>query len=211
MSHQGREQWHQLLRAWNVGPDKADAAFDEVIRAYVGPGRFYHTLEHVRDVLGTVDYLARYVENLNAVKLAAWLHDVIYDSRASDNEEKSARYAEQLCGDLAIPEGPRVAALIGKTKTHDAGEDADARVLGDADLAILGATEADYQAYANKVRREYAWVPEPEYREGRRQVLERFLTRPRIFHYLEDLEERARQNLAREWARLLSVNQDEVG
>jgi predicted metal-dependent HD superfamily phosphohydrolase len=75
-------------------------------------------------------------------------------------------------------------------------------VLLDADLAILGASEIDYQAYAVSIRREYAWVPEPEYRKGRRQVLERFLTRPRIFHFLSHLEEPARRNLVAEIARL---------
>ena len=183
MNDQGRERWHNLLRSWNVDPIQADQKFDEIRRAYAGPGRFYHTLDHVLAVLATVESLASFAKNLNAVKLAAWLHDVIYDSKASDNEERSAEYAERLCEELAIPEGHRVAALIRKTKTHDAGDDVDAQVLLDADLAILGASEADYQAYAENIRREYAWVPEPEYRKGRRQVLERFLTRPRIFHF----------------------------
>ena len=109
------------------------------------------------------------------------------------------------CGlreELAIPEGELVAALIRKTKTHDAGDDVDAHVLLDADLAILGAGETVYQAYAENIRWEYAWVPEPEYRKGRRQVLERFLTRPRIYHFLSHLEEPARRNLAVEIARL---------
>jgi hypothetical protein len=67
--------------------------------------------------------------NLNAVKLAAWLHDVIYESKASDNEERSAEYAERLCEELAIPEGQQVAALVRMTKTHDAGDDVDGQML----------------------------------------------------------------------------------
>ena len=201
-SDEGRERWHNLLRSWNVDPIQADQRFDGVLWAYAGPHRRYHTFDHVLAVLNTVDSLASCAENLNAVKLAAWLHDVIYDSKASDNEDRSAEYAEQLCKELAIPEGHRVAALIQKTKTHDAGDDVDAQVLLDADLAILGASESDYHAYAANIRREYAWVPEPDYRKGRRQVLERFLTRPRIFHFLSHLEEPARRNLVAEVARL---------
>jgi Protein kinase domain len=101
-----------------------------------------------------------------------------------------------------LPEGHLVSSLIRKTKSHDAGGDADAQVLLDADLAILGASQSDYQAYAERIRCEYAWVPEPEYRKGRREVLKRFLARPRIFHFLSQLEEPARQNLAAEIARL---------
>lgn len=196
------QQWHELLRTWNVAPTQADQKFAEISAAYAGPGRFYHTLDHVQAVLGTVDGLASFAKNVNAVKLAAWLHDVIYDSTASDNEECSAEYTEQLCNELAISDGHRVAALIRMTKAHDAGDDVDAKVLLDADLSILGADQPEYQAYAENIRREYAWVPEPEYRTGRRKVLEKFLSRPRIYHFLSHLEEAARRNLAAEIARL---------
>ena len=107
-----------------------------------------------------------------------------------------------MCKNLCIPDGHLVAALILKTKTHEAGSDADAQVLIDADLAILGADDPSYRAYAKQIRQEYDWVPEPEFRSGRRQVLERFLSRPRIFHFLTNLETPARRNIAAEIARL---------
>jgi predicted metal-dependent HD superfamily phosphohydrolase len=129
----------------------------------------------------------------------------VYDSRASDNEERSAEYAERLCEKLSIPQGREVASFILKTKTHDAGEDVDAQVLLDADLAILGANAPAYRTYADQIRQEYAWAPEPDYRMGRWQVLERFLTRPRIFHLLVHLEEPARRNISAEIARLAGV------
>ena len=195
-------KWHDLLGAWTVTPSLADETFEDVCRHYAGPGRFYHTLDHVRAVLETVESLASVARNPNAVKLAVWLHDVIYDSKASDNEERSAEYAERLCHDLSIPEGRLVASLILKTKTHDAGEDIEPQVLLDADLAILGASEPAYQIYAEQIRQEYAWVPESEYREGRRQILTKFPSRPRIFHLLSHLEEPARRNIAAEIARL---------
>src|SRR5262249_45039432 len=153
------------------------------------------TLEHAMQVATTVESLGSNAEHLDAVRLAAWLHDVIYDSRASDNEERSARYAEQLCQELSIPKGSLVGSLILKTKTHDAGRDADALVLIDADLAILGANETEYRNYAQNIRREYAWVPELAYRDGRRKVLHRLLERPSIYYFLRHLEERARRNL----------------
>src|SRR4051812_37444173 len=137
-----RETWVNFLRSWRIDPPLASRAFEEIVQSYTGPGRYYHTLDHIREVLGTVERLASFAGNPNAVRLAAWLHDVIYDSRASDNEERSAEYAERLCAELSIPDGRQVTELIRKTKTHDAGEDADARVLLDADLAILGADDA---------------------------------------------------------------------
>jgi predicted metal-dependent HD superfamily phosphohydrolase len=198
-----RRKWHDLLRAWAVDPSLADWTFEEVRERYAGSCRHYHTLDHVQSVLETVESLGSYARNLNTVKLATWLHDVVYDSRVSDNEERSADYAQKLCEKLSIPEGRVVASLILKTKTHDAGDDdTDAQVLIDADLAILGASDSAYRAYAEKIRQEYAWVPEKDYRMGRRQVLERFLARPGIFHLLAYLEEPARRNIAAEIARL---------
>ena len=197
-----RRKWHDLLRALAVDPTLADRTFEEIQGYYAGPGRFYHTLDHVQNVLEIVESLGSYARNLNAVKLATWLHDVVYDSKASDNEERSADYAERLCERLSIPEGRLAAPLIRRTKTHDAGGDADAQVLLDADLAILGASEPVYRAYGEKIRQEYAWVPELDYRQGRRRVLENFLSRPKIFHLLCHLEEPARHNISAEIAQL---------
>ena len=59
-------------------------------------------------------------------------------SSCTGNEERSADYAERLCKQFSIPDGRLVASLILNTKTHDAGGDADAQVLIDADLAVLG-------------------------------------------------------------------------
>jgi predicted metal-dependent HD superfamily phosphohydrolase len=197
-----RQKWHDLLLGWRVDPIQADRTFQEVREHYAEPDRFYHTLNHIQNVLETVESLSLHARNQNAVKLAAWLHDVIYNSKASDNEERSAEYAEGLCERLSIPEGPLVASLILKTKTHDAWDDPNAQVLLDADLAILGASEPEYQRYADQIRQEYAWVPQPDYRIGRRQVLTKFLTRAKIFHLLRDLEQSARHNITAEITRL---------
>jgi predicted metal-dependent HD superfamily phosphohydrolase len=197
-----RRKWQNLLDSWAVDANLADQSFEEIRQHYAEPGRFYHTLDHVQFVLQTIETLSGQARHVNAVQLAGWLHDVIYDSRASDNEERSADYAERLCAKLSLPVGRLVADSIRKTKTHDAGADADAQVLLDADLAILGASEAEYRLYAANIRREYAWVPEADYRLGRRRVLQSFLSRPRIFHFLCRLEEPARRNLAAEIVQL---------
>jgi len=197
------KKWRDLLSSWAVAPSLAGQTFEDIRANYAGPGRFYHTLDHVENMLKIVENLGSYVPNLNAVKLATWLHDVIYDSRASDNEERSATYAGQVCKKCSIPEGDLVAALIRTTKTHDPGDKANAKVLIDADLAILGASESVYSDYCTKIRQEYAWVPEVDYRHGRRLVLQSFLNRPTIYHFLPNLDAPARRNLAAEIAHLL--------
>ena len=75
-------------------------------------------------------------------------------------------------------------------------------MLIDADLAILGASEPNYRNYSEQIRREYGWVPDADYRQGRHRVLASFLSRPRIYQFLGELEEPARRNIAAEIARL---------
>jgi predicted metal-dependent HD superfamily phosphohydrolase len=197
-----RQAWHDLVRAWSVDFTLADLSFEEIVEAYSAPERVYHTLEHIVHMLSTVESLAAHAAHLSSVRLATWLHDVAYDPKAPDNEERSAQVALDLCEELAIPVGQKVAGLIQTTKTHDAGNDIDAQILLDADLAILGAPEPAYHAYAEGIRREYAWVPEAEYRQERRRILGSFLVQPRIYYFLAQLEQPARRNMAAEIARL---------
>jgi predicted metal-dependent HD superfamily phosphohydrolase len=201
-------RWTGLLTALGCGPEAARAAFAAVAANYSAPERHYHTLDHVRDVLDTVTSLWGTAEPPPALLLAAWLHDVVYDTHAADNEERSADHARALLRPLGLSEGllDEAARLILLTKGHraDAGDRA-GQVLLDADLAVLGADEAAYDRYAAAIRREYAWVPEADYRAGRSRVLEDFLRRPRVYH-TEEMHARAealaRANLRREIALL---------
>lgn len=193
-----KRQWQSLLGIWGVDPAKIDGAFADLVSRYAEPSRYYHNLGHIQKVLETIENLGAASTRPNAVRLAAWLHDIVYDSKASDNEERSADSAMQLCQQLSIPDAEVVASLILATKTHNAAGNPDAQVLLDADLAILGAPAPEYRDYAACIRKEYAWVPKADYRAGRRSVLESFIARPRIYYLLRQLEEPARRNLADE-------------
>jgi predicted metal-dependent HD superfamily phosphohydrolase len=195
--------WLTLCRALGVPDEAGRAAFARLSEAYASPGRVYHTLEHVRQVLATLAPLRDQARTFAELQLAAWFHDAVYDSQAKDNEERSADLAANVLGELGgsaelIAE---VRRLILLTRTHDPAEtDTDGCLLVDADLAILGAAPDEYAKYAAAIRQEYAWVPEEAYRSGRRAVLESFLRRPRIFRTmaLGKLEEQARRNVAAE-------------
>ncbi|MFO0876387.1 MAG: hypothetical protein U0840_03360 [Gemmataceae bacterium] len=179
-------------------------ALAEVSRCYAAPDRHYHNLDHVAAVVGEV---VRAGGGVNVVR-AAFLHDLIYDPRRSDNEERSAQESQLLLASLGVPASDlaEVVRLILLTRSHcTEAEDVAGALLLDADLAILGAEPDAYAQYAAAIRREYAWVPATAYRAGRRQVLERFLERPRL--YVLDVnhgrwEASARRNLANELASL---------
>ena len=140
-------------------------------------------------------------KDMGAVQLAIWFHDAVYDPRAKDNEERSAQLAVDWLRPVGIPEKlfQHVAQMIQVTAHTDVAEvDDDTAVLLDADLAILSAEKRRYLRYAADIRREYAWVDDTTYRNGRIQVLEKFLSRPRIFRTARlyaVAEQQARQNL----------------
>ncbi len=177
-----------------------------VIAAYAEPHRHYHTGEHIARTLALLDGVRERLRRPAEAELAVWLHDVVYDPRASDNEARSADVAARLlAGSGAAPEAAAaVRALIMATRHEAPPEDADARYVVDADLSILGAPAAAFDRYEGQVRREYAFVPEADWRARRPRILRRFLDRARIYETAEfaHLEAPARDNLARSLRRL---------
>jgi predicted metal-dependent HD superfamily phosphohydrolase len=208
--------WRQLLAPFAVPEPEVAAAFADLARRYSEEARHYHNLTHLHETLTVIDDLHELMRDAAAVRLAAWFHDAVYDSRAKDNEERSAELAAAVLTGLGLAQllVAEVGRLILLTKAHRAGDDdCDGRVLLDADLAILGAEADRYDDYARAVRREYVWVAEDAYRDGRRRVLEAFLDRPRIFftdRMFRSHETRARENLRRECAELGAEPDDDI-
>lgn len=201
-----QEQWHQLAEPY--GSAAVDPSWKGLRKAYTERARHYHDLRHIRALLNWAErYQAQLIE-YDAVRFAIWYHDVVYQPRKQDNEERSAALAEQELPRLNVPaEMTRtVARMIRATKTHQAGElPEDGRWFLDFDLSILGSAPDVYQAYSQAIRREYRWVPSLLYRQGRRQVLERFLQREQLFFtepMRQELENPARANLRWELAQL---------
>jgi predicted metal-dependent HD superfamily phosphohydrolase len=174
---------------------------------YRSADRHYHGLAHIEALLGLAREYRPALADPDAVEAAIWFHDAIYDSRAGDNEARSAAVARNdLAGRAAAGRIERIAVMIEATATHhvpdlgEPGANRDAALFLDMDLSILGAAPAAFDAYEQAVRREYAWVDEAAWRTGRSAVLRGFLTRPHIFHTPEfrtRFEAAARENLER--------------
>lgn len=182
----------------------ARAVGAELVARWAEPHRRYHTTDHLAAVLGAVTELAADAADPDAVRLAAWFHDAVYDGRPGTDEARSAQLARARLPRLGLP--PRrveeVERLVRLTATHDPQPgDVDGAVLADADLAVLGGAPEAYASYAAAVRAEYAHVPDDAFRAGRSAVLGRLLAAPRLFHTTRGRalwEERARANLGTE-------------
>jgi predicted metal-dependent HD superfamily phosphohydrolase len=195
----------ELVERWvaMVGPETRLLGA-EVAGRYAEPHRRYHTQDHLNAVLDLVDELAPHADDPDAVRLAAWFHDAVYDPERGDSEERSARLAQRMLADTQLPleTVEEVARLVRLTRSHDPAEDdRNGQVLCDADLAILAADPADYAAYAAAVREEYFFVPDEFFRSGRAELLDRLLTLPSLFHTpeaRERFEAKARHNVETE-------------
>jgi predicted metal-dependent HD superfamily phosphohydrolase len=184
----------------------------ELSELYRAPGRHYHGLAHVEALLELARAYGDLLSDPEAVKAAIWFHDAIYDSRRSDNEQRSATLArERLAGRATSDRLERIAKMIAATATHTppayghGATDQDALLFLDMDLSILGASQAEFDRYESAVRREYDWVDDDRWRNGRTDVLRRFADRPYIFHsdvFRRRFEASARRNITRSLARL---------
>jgi predicted metal-dependent HD superfamily phosphohydrolase len=174
-----------------------------VVAAWSEPHRRYHDLAHLAAVLGIVGELASAATDPDAVRLAAWYHDVVYDPQRSDNEQVSAERARAglrgLVGEERLAEVERLVLL---TAGHDPADgDANGAVLCDADLAVLASPPEAYAAYASAVREEYGHLPDDVFAGGRAAVLEQLLALPALYRLPAVAERwtgRARANLTAE-------------
>lgn len=202
------ERWRAAARGAGAtaGDNDLLAAGSYLLQRWAEPQRQYHDATHLTTVLDVIDEHAELAPHPDRVRVAAWLHDAIYDPRAlgDANERDSAEFAAGLLATLGAPDevAAEVARLVSLTAGHATGEDdPDGELLCDADLSILAAGVERYAAYVQAVRREYAHVPDDAFEEGRAQVLKALLELPSIYRLAplkEAWEAKARANLTRE-------------
>jgi predicted metal-dependent HD superfamily phosphohydrolase len=177
--------------------------WDLIIQSYRTPGRAYHNLNHIADCLSKLDSHAALAADRGALEFAIWYHDVVYDPRAADNEERSAAMARSFLAGNSIAQA--VSRMILATKHGPPPEPGDPQLMCDIDLSILGRSREAYASYAQAIRAEYFWVSNKDYSLGRAEVLRGFLERETIFAtppFRDLYEEPARTNIAWELAAL---------
>ncbi|TVT39234.1 hypothetical protein FNT36_16385 [Hymenobacter setariae] len=197
-------RWHALTAPLLPDTTRREAELQRLADAYDAPERHYHTLGHIENLLNRVE--AHPLQDGVVVELAVWYHDAVYDALRADNEAKSAEWALAFLQETSLEptRRERVADLIRRTQDHTQPQppaDSDLLLFLDADLSILGASEAAYWDYARQIRREYQLVPEELYRPGRSKVLAKLLAAPVLFHtpaLRGELDAPARRNLQAE-------------
>ena len=194
-----QQYWTQSSGELNLDHPHVEALYLLFKNAYTEPQRHYHTFQHIVECLDLFHQIKEQLNDTIAIELAIWFHDVIYDTKAIDNEEQSAELMQKSCSNLlASDQIQKVYDWIISTKKHQALTDQDLNYLFDIDLAILGNSTARFAEYEQQIQQEYTWVESDLYKLKRAEVLQYFYQMQPIYqtHYFNHLfEDQAKQNL----------------
>jgi len=177
-----------------------DAVFAELRRLYGSPDRHFHTLNHIGDCIRHVDEVARLLADADAVELALWFHDAVYEQGAATNERKSAEmFLERSAGASPVFRR-RVCGLILATLHADTVRGHDRRFIVDIDLAGFGASWDEFMCKGALIRAEFPDLTDAEFYAKQVPFLQRLQQRPYIFatdYYRDRCEATAQDNLRR--------------
>ncbi|HLC87483.1 MAG TPA: N-methyl-D-aspartate receptor NMDAR2C subunit [Patescibacteria group bacterium] len=178
---------------------------------YAESHRNYHTWKHIADGLAEFEAVAHLAESPDAIRMAYYFHDAIYDTQVPDsqNVDQSAELAVAVMEQAQLPQPfvRKVSDLVIVTKHTVPPVGIHAQLMVDIDFSIIGKPPVEFEEYEIGIRREHAWVDEQTFRNTRAGILERFLQRPQVFnntYFLCRYEVQARRNLQGSIAKLKS-------
>ena len=178
--------------------------FEEIEKKYSSNRRGYHNFNHIFYMVKLWDRYKDRLGKRDEIFISILYHDIVYNSKRSDNEERSAKYFIKHCLKYNFKFSHKQIKFIGdailatkhnESVKHFYENDNDIKYFLDFDLYVLSAEENVYEAYRQGVRKEYKIYPDFLYKPGRKKVLESFLQRDRI--YLTDDIKTKRENFAR--------------
>ena len=181
-----------VLHAW----------FDTVAARYLEAHRRYHTPQHVQHCLEQLDLVHSMLKEPDAVELALWYHDAVYDGQSTENEVRSAALFRAEAG-CAMDEGlvDTVHELIMVTvHSRIAPRTSDQRFMVDIDLSSFGLPWPRFLADSIAVRDEFPQLSDDEFFPSQEQFLRGLLAR-QGFYLTEFFRARngqqARENILR--------------
>ena len=138
--------------------------------------RFYHNTGHLVQILEDIESNLFFKE-LNAYEkeallLAAFFHDAIYDPRKKDNEDASIRFFKSSYISKDEKMQHVVCNLIEATKYRKRPFGKLERIFWDADNAVFKKGYASLLKYDKLIAKEFSFVPKKVYKEKRVEFLQ---------------------------------------
>ena len=201
-----RERFEALLsRCCTNGRGSADPGriFDEVSRRYREPHRRYHTPRHIHHCLEQFDLAADLLDESDAVELALWFHDVVWEAQAApaSNEQRSADlFVQRLGGALDERFRDTVYRLVMVTVYPSEPATPDEGYMVDIDLSSFGLPWEEFRRDSQAVRDELPHLTDEEFFPKQHRFLRMLLDRERFFvtdFFAERYERAARDNIGR--------------
>ncbi len=191
--------WQRCLL--NDAVDQHAAIYQQLVAAYGEPQRVYHTLEHIGHCLSMLDSAHSLLECADAVELAIWFHDVVYQPGSRDNEQLSAdqfmAHTEGVFDDtLREMVYQHIMATLHCGSAVNVG---DAAFMVDIDLSSFGLLWPDFLRDSTNVRKEMTHMSDAEFYPKQTAFQRLLLDQPRFFqsdYFYEKYEVQARKNLA---------------
>jgi predicted metal-dependent HD superfamily phosphohydrolase len=145
-----RRFWRRLGSSWDFR-----AELGALDRRYGEPHRFYHNWDHIRRCLAELDRARSLAAEPDALELALWYHDAVYDPKASDNEVRSAFLAVKAARAAGLSETFARAVSVLVLSTRVDGPDAEGNARAD------GNTRAERSAPVDEPGADPTRVPGP--------------------------------------------------
>jgi len=158
--------------------------YDDIINRWNEPHRFYHNINHLNYILYNIE--KAYVNGIittpekHTLIVVAFLHDIIYNPKANDNEEKSVEYFVEKCKIINVASKEfieDVSRIIMDTKKRIKPTEKLSKIFWEIDNSILDNDINKLIEYEHQIFKEYQWVSYDVYKENRIKFLESSLGR----------------------------------
>lgn len=154
-----------------------------ILNHYNEPHRYYHNIDHIIDMIESALFQDENFNNINVdedLLLAILYHDIIYDPKSKNNEQKSADLFKKY-----HPDNDDVYNAILETENH-----MPTTILSEAlsklDLEILYQDYNTFVEYEDKIFKEYQFVDYKTYKEKRIQILQDFAVESIFIDYVRN-------------------------
>jgi predicted metal-dependent HD superfamily phosphohydrolase len=151
-----------------------DITLSDVISKYSEPHRFWHTVEHLYKLLDGINELYENKKinqtDFNYLNISTIFHDIVYDTRKNDNEEKSVKYMLSKYNNIINDDVKIIIDIILSTKTHISNNKLCQKFIK-LDTQILDSQFIDMLDWENKIYEEYKWVGLKIYKKKRVEFL----------------------------------------
>jgi len=199
-------KWEQITSNYGLHEEDAETQLRLLISLYNSPSRHYHNQEHIDMLIKELSSHPQSLQFSNEMWLALIYHDSVYEAKRDDNEKASASLFVQMWEEYMDSNSlQNVAKMILYTQNHFNRPKAlslEVNCLLDADLSILGFDEQVYDLYVLNLRKEYNYLKDSEFMQGRKKFLEKIIHsgeniyRDDWFNY--KYEKQAQANIQRE-------------